>query len=215
MGERAYIIRREGKKWKAIYSHWGAGHIERGLRDIIRKWQDYISKTIAGETPEPFDAFEELEELINDIWNNEVGNGEEITTVERPSDFIVWDDITIEAWVIYEPSKFIAIYSPAIVLDGKTGVLMTLEKPLLNRMENKEIVRVIQMFLNAMHIAKYVAYGIKKNLITPETAQKIFWYYVSHEGYDTKMPHNVHLIIERPPQQVLDVLDRKINLLLY
>ena len=217
MGERAYIIKREGEEWKTVYSHWGAGYLYRGLKEIIQKWQDYVSKTIAGEgeTLEPFNAFKELEELINDIWNYEVENGEEITTIEKPSDFIVWDDIVIEAWVIYEPSKFIAIYKPAIILDGKTGVLMILEKPLLNEMENKEIVRVIQKFLNASHVVYYVAYGIKKNLLTPETAQKIFWYYVSHEGYDVKMPHNIHLIIEKPPQQVLDILDRKIKLLLY
>ena len=215
MGERAYIIRREGEKWQAIYSHWGAGALDRALRQIIQKWNNNAMRTLKGEIVEEIDVFSEIENIIYELWNYEVEKGEEITTIEKPSDFIVWDDIIIEAWVVYEPSKFIAIYKPAIVLDGKTGILMILEKPLLNEMENKEIVRVIQTFLNAMHVAKYVAYGIKKNLITPETAQKIFWYYVSHEGYDIKMPHNIHLIIEKLPQQVLDILDREINLLLY
>ena len=215
MGERAYIIKREGEEWKAVYSHWGAGALDRALRQIVQKWNNNVMRALKGETVEEIDVFNEIENAINELWNYEIENGEEITTIEKPSDFIVWDDIVIEAWVIYEPSKFIAIYKPAIVLNGKTGVLMTLEKPLLNEMENKEIVRVIQKFLNASHVVYYVAYGIKKNLLTPETAQKIFWYYVSHEGYDVKMPHNIHLIIEKPPQQVLDILDRKIKLLLY
>ena len=215
MGERAYIIKREGEEWKAIYSHWGAGALDRVLRQIIQKWNNNATRALKGKIVEEIDVFNEIENAINELWNYEVEKGEEITPIKKPSDFISWDDIIIEAWVIYEPLKFIAIYSPAIVLEGKTGILMTLEKPLLNEMENREIVRVIQMFLNAMHVARYVAYGIKKNLLTPEVAQKIFWHYISHDGYDPKMPHNIHLIIEKPPQQVLDILDRKINLLLY
>ena len=221
MGERAYIIRKDNGTWKAAYSHWGAGYLYAKMEEMIKEfydlvWESYKDKK-AGQELTKFDAFGRLEDSINELWKYETEEkGGEVKEIEKPSEFIDWSDIIIEAWVVYEPKKFIAIYRPVILnTDKPVGVTLTLEKPEFGKLDSSNVIRVLDIFLKAYESAKTIAYALKDNLIGELTAEKMARTYLTRDSYDVTILNYVRIVIFEPKEEIKARIDRRAKLLLW
>ena len=221
MGERAYIIRKDNGTWKVVYSHWGAVYLYDKMEEIIKEFYNLIRKSYKDNRAEQelmnFDAFGKLEAVINEIWGYETEEKHrEVKEVEKPSKFIDWSDIIIEAWVVYEPKKFIAIYRPVILnTDKLVGVILMLEKPEFGKLNPSNIIKVLNIFLKAYESARTIAYALKNNLIGELTAEKMARTYLTRDGYDVKILNYVRIVIFRPKPEIEARIDRRAKLLLW
>ena len=221
MGERAYIIRKENGTWKAVYSHWGAGYLHDKIEEMIKEFYDLVWKSYKDEKAKQelmkFDAFGRLEDLINELWKYETEEKhEEVREIEKPSEFIDWSDIIIEAWAVYEPKKFIAIYRPVILnTDKPVGVILMLEKPEFGKLNPSNVIRVLDIFLKAYESAKTIAYALKNNLIGELTAERMARAYLTRDGYDTAVLNYVEIVIFEPKEEIKARIDRRTKLLLW
>jgi len=164
---------------------------------------------------EGFNPFEELEKAIIRLWDYEEKERNEIAIeIDFPSKFIEWNDIIIEAWVIYTPKKSIHIYENSII-NSKVGILLTLEKPLIGSLRSIDIIRVLQCFKHARDVVEFIAYGLKYKCFDVDSVKEAFHHYITSEGYNIKMASNVHLIIDKPNGNLLDIIDGKTKLLIY
>ena len=221
MGERAYIIRKDNGTWKVVYSHWGAVYLYDKMEEIIKEFYNLVRKSYKDNRAEQelmnFDAFGKLEAVINEIWGYETEEKHrEVKEVEKPSKFIDWSDIIIEAWVVYEPKKFIAIYRPVILdTDKPVGVILMLEKPEVGKLDSGGVIRVLNIFLRAYECARTLAYALKYNYIGELTAERIARTYLTRESYDVKILNYVRIVIFRPKPEIEARIDRRAKLLLW
>ena len=221
MGERAYIIRKDNGTWKVVYSHWGAVYLYDKMEEIIKEFYNLVRKSYKDNRAEQelmkFDAFGRLEDFINEMWKYETEEKHrEVKEVEKPSKFIDWSDIIIEAWVVYEPKKFIAIYRPIILdTDKPVGVILMLEKPEFSKLDSSNVIRVLDVFLKAYESARTIAYALKNNLIGELTAERIARTYLTRDGYDTAVLNYVEIVIFEPKEEIKARIDRRAKLLLW
>ena len=221
MGERAYIIRKDNGTWKVVYSHWGAVYLYDKMEEIIKEFYNLVRKSYKDNRAEQelmnFDAFGKLEAVINEMWEYETKeNHREVKEVEKPSKFINWSDIIIEAWVVYEPKKFIAIYRPVILdTDKPVGVILMLEKPEVGKLDSGGVIRVLNIFLKAYESAKTIAYALKNKVISVPTARIMARTYLTRDGHDMAILNHVEMVILRPKEETKARIDRRTRLLLW
>ena len=221
MGERAYIIRKDNGTWKVVYSHWGAVYLYDKMEEIIKEFYNLVRKSYKDNRAEQeltnFDAFGKLEAVINEIWGYETEEKHrEVKEVEKPSKFIDWSDIIIEAWVVYEPKKFIAIYRPVILdTDKPVGVILMLEKPEVGKLDSDDVIRVLNIFLKAYESAKTIAYALKNKVISVPTARIMARTYLTRDGHDMAILNHVEMVILRPKEETKARIDRRTRLLLW
>ena len=105
MGERAYIIRKENGKFRALYSHWGAGYIQKWLEnDFKERIKDQINTDALKGAKERFRQF------INEVVNLEIEHKkEEWVEIKDIYGFVDITDIIIEAYVIDNGKNFYVV----------------------------------------------------------------------------------------------------------
>jgi len=214
MGERAYIIKREGDEWTAVYSHWGSAALHRGIDELIQRYCENAKKLLTNGGYEEINVFEELKKVIEEIRTYEITEkNEEIHRIKEPSKFIDWTDIIIESWIIIDEG-FISIYEPVILMGANCGVLLMIEKPAIGKLENREIIRALQKFKEAKHAADFIGYMLKYRASTPEMLKEIFQKYVSYGEMDHKLKWMIKLVIGEPEGYIKDIINRDMKLLI-